>query len=437
MNTIIGITGPSGVGKSTIAKIIMICLGHQDSIILSGDDAHKWERSDENWNFFTHLNPFANNLDQEYHEILNLKKGKPINRSRYDHSNGKFTEKSKVSPKKFIVYEGLHTMHDSLVELIDLSFYIEVDKPLKNEWKISRDIKKRGYSIDQIIKTIENRKKDERKFIEPQREKCDVVLKFKKTLEGKINLSFDYVDPNLTGLINKIKKLYSLLEEFVCTSNLISSNVNLTQNKGGNLSFKFEDIIIITESGSSFGEVSYFQGFGFYDIRGNSIFQDQRRPSMEIDCHMQLGPCCLHTHPLHVLSILCSKECDAILHEIFEDVAVMEYFPPGSAISENLKVHRNVFLKNHGIFISRDTIHECLKDSLKFDQKSREFLIKKVKSKNFLFPDSFVLEVENRFYHSYVKDLIRCTGLTPNPLGSAEIEILDNMEEEKYRRSLK
>ena len=41
---------------------------------------------------------------------------------------------------------------------MDISFYIEVEKSLKNEWKISRDTRKRGYSIDQIVKAIESRK---------------------------------------------------------------------------------------------------------------------------------------------------------------------------------------------------------------------------------------------------------------------------------------
>ena len=76
MNKVISITGPSGVGKTTISKIIAVCLGYQDTIIVSGDDAHIWERTDENWKFTTHLNPAANNLKKEFEQLSDLKLNK-------------------------------------------------------------------------------------------------------------------------------------------------------------------------------------------------------------------------------------------------------------------------------------------------------------------------------------------------------------------------
>ena len=53
-------------------------------------------------------------------------------------------------------------MHEGLAKLSDISFYIDVEDSIKNEWKILRDSKKRGYTIDQIVKAIENRKIDEK-----------------------------------------------------------------------------------------------------------------------------------------------------------------------------------------------------------------------------------------------------------------------------------
>ena len=60
---IIGITGPSGVGKTTLSKLITYLYNIKDTLILSGDDLHKWERNDPNWNTYTHFNPDANNLN--------------------------------------------------------------------------------------------------------------------------------------------------------------------------------------------------------------------------------------------------------------------------------------------------------------------------------------------------------------------------------------
>jgi len=436
-NTLVSITGPSGVGKSTVSKIIAICLGYQDTMILSGDDAHLWERGDENWKFMTHLNPDSNDLKTEEEHLLSLKQGKSVIRSSYNHSTGKFSKPKKIESKKNIVYEGLHAMYGPLANLADISFYIDVEPSLKNEWKISRDSKKRGYSIHQIVKTIENRKKDETKFIQPQKNLCDVVLKFRKTLEGKITLSFDYNNPELTWLINKIKNLYSLLGEFIFVSKRISNNIDLCQDKGGNLSFKFENVIVITESGASFDKIDYFEGFGFYDLSGKSVFANQRKPSMEIDSHLKLGPCCLHTHPLHVLAILCSQECDSIISKLGLDVELLSYLTPGEKTFKNIQFHKNVFLKNHGMFISRDNMIQALEDSIELDNLFKKYLSKVSKNKNYLYPDAFVLSHENRFYEAYIKKLIDSAGLTPKVLSKKDLKTLNKMEEENYRRSLK
>ncbi len=435
MTKIISITGPSGVGKTTISKIIAVCLGYKDTVIVSGDDSHLWERGDENWKFFTHLNPSSNNLHKEAEHLRNLKNGKSIKRRHYDHSNGKFTEPILIESKEFVIYEGLHTMYGELSELSDISFYIDVDKPLKNKWKIARDSKKRGYSIDQIVKAIENRKQDEKSFIEPQKEKCDVVLKFRESVDNKIEISFDYDKVSLVPLINKIKKMYFYLQDFMDVSGQLSENNDLSQNRGGNMSFLFEDAIIITESGANFSDISYFEGFGFYDLEGRGIFKQQKRASMETPCHLKLGPCCLHTHPLHALAILCSEESDSILNNLFPSAKVLDYYHPGDELSSKIEYHDVLFLKNHGVFVSSSSLKKCLEMTKEIDLKCKKFLEELI-SKRFLFPDALVLEEDNKFYHSYVEQLINKSGIKPNYLSKKQIKHLQNMEQEKYRSSL-
>ena len=64
MKNVICITGSSGVGKSTLSKFLYFIFGCNDVVTLNGDDAHRWERGDTNWDIYTHLNPSANNLDK-------------------------------------------------------------------------------------------------------------------------------------------------------------------------------------------------------------------------------------------------------------------------------------------------------------------------------------------------------------------------------------
>jgi uridine kinase/ribulose-5-phosphate 4-epimerase/fuculose-1-phosphate aldolase len=434
MNKIISVSGPSGVGKTTLSKIISICLGHTKSLIVSGDDSHKWERGDENWKFITHLNPAANNIEQEITHLTALKEGTEIHRRLYNHSSGLFSEPTRITPKENIIYEGLHSMYGPLQKVSDLSFYLDVDSELKNEWKISRDSKKRGYTIDQIVKAIENRKADEEQFIKPQKQVCDVVIKFKKQVDGQVDLSFDYSDPALVPLINDIKTLYSKLNSFIKVSRELGKNEILTQNKGGNLSFKFKDVILITESGSSFDKINYFEGFGFYTLDGKSVFEGQKRPSMEIDCHIKMDDCCLHTHPLHALAVLSCRQTKQILDGITKNYQLVGYTTPGHKLSQSLSGHRNTFLKNHGIFISRKTLEECLQDTVEFDNLCKKYLYDSAKTKAYLYPDAVVLEDTNTLYHAYVKQLLRDASLDPEPLSEQLVEELINMEAEKYRK---
>jgi len=436
-NKIISVCGPSGVGKTTLSKIVAVCLGFEDTIIVSGDDAHKWERGNENWKFITHLNPKANNLNTDFKHLVCLKKGDKISRPFYNHKTGKFTKPHLIQPKKNIIYEGLLSMHEDLAKLADISFYIDVEDSIKNQWKILRDSRKRGYEIHEITKTIQDRKADEEKFVRPQKNICDVVVRFKKEFDEKISLSFDYKKPSLTPLINDIKNLYIKLNSFVNISKKLSTKTFITQNKGGNLSFKFKDVIVITESGASFEQVNYFEGFGFYSLDGKSIFPDQRRPSMELGCHVKLGECCLHTHPLHALAILSCSESERILDKLFHDYALMDFVIPGKKLSTKLIKHRNLFLKNHGIFISRETIEECLESTLEIDKVCQDYLYSVANRKMFLYPDAVVLQNENLLYHSYVENLLHNASLVPETLTPQNVKELLNMEEEKYRKIIK
>lgn len=177
-NLIIGIGGDSGVGKTTLLDNLSLLLG--DKLLkIEGDGEHKWERGDDNWNKFTHLDPKANHIHKQANAIHALKLNHPIYRSEYDHTTGKFAEAFKVEPKEFIAISGLHPFYlPKLRKNIDLKIYIDTNEDLRRHWKILRDTKKRGYSIEEILEQIDARVEDTLKYIYPQKAFADVVIEF-------------------------------------------------------------------------------------------------------------------------------------------------------------------------------------------------------------------------------------------------------------------
>jgi uridine kinase len=171
----IAITGDSGSGKTTISNIIKNIFN--ESFILECDRYHKWERTDEKWNEFTHLNPKSNYITKMKSDVFDLIIGNNIYQVDYDHKTGKFTDKQLIESKENIIICGLHSLY--LEEnILNLKIYIDTDENLRIPWKIDRDIKKRGYSIEKIMEQINKRKEDFNKYILPQKDKADIIINF-------------------------------------------------------------------------------------------------------------------------------------------------------------------------------------------------------------------------------------------------------------------
>jgi uridine kinase len=179
MCNIIGITGDSGAGKTTTTTVIEKIFKFDQKLLLETDRYHKWERGDTNWNKITHLNPNANYLEKLQEDTFNLKIGNEIHTVDYDHKTGKFTPHQIIESKNNILLCGLHTLyHDKLRNIIDLKLYIDTDNDLKKFWKIKRDVYERGYSIEKVIESIKKRENDYNKYILPQREFSDIIIKY-------------------------------------------------------------------------------------------------------------------------------------------------------------------------------------------------------------------------------------------------------------------
>lgn len=187
---IFAIAGDSGSGKTTLGNILKKYFS--SSFMLECDRYHKWERKDNNWNNYTHLNPEANYLAKMDEDIFDLKIGKTIYQVDYDHNTGKFTEPETINSSDNIIVCGLHSLYSNDENIYNMKIFIDTDDTLKYTWKINRDINKRGYTVQQVLNQIQSRKEDYIKYILPQRDISDIVINFftdEKLNIDKLNLS--------------------------------------------------------------------------------------------------------------------------------------------------------------------------------------------------------------------------------------------------------
>ena len=177
---VIAIAGDSASGKSTLMRYIQEIMPRESYLSIETDSYHKWERSDENWKSYTHLNPEANHLEKMSEDVLRLKIGNNISLIEYDHSTGKFTQGKLTESKPFLILCGLHTLYQkSLLKNLDLKIFLDIEEDLKINWKIKRDTEERKYTVDKIMETIIKRKDDSEKYIQPQKNSADFIISYK------------------------------------------------------------------------------------------------------------------------------------------------------------------------------------------------------------------------------------------------------------------
>ena len=214
---LIGIGGNSGTGKSTISNALLRILTPQNTVIIRGDDMHKWQRGHEKWQDFTHLDPKANHLHSEIDSLKKLKAGRKVYRRHYDHDTGQFTQEKLLKAKNIIIFEGLHSFYLSMQNhLYDLKIFMKPSLELMQHWKIIRDKNERGHSKEKTLQQLRSREKDSKKYIETQIKNADIVIeifptgKIKNIGDDKQNITI-YYQIKLSNLIY-IEPLLEALE---------------------------------------------------------------------------------------------------------------------------------------------------------------------------------------------------------------------------------
>jgi phosphoribulokinase len=175
----LGVVGDSASGKTTLTKGIVDALGADQVTAICSDDYHRYNRKQRKEMGISALDPECNYMEIMEQHFRLLREGQPILKPIYNHSTGDFDAPEYIEPTKYVIIEGLLPFHTRKMRLcFDAKVYLNPPEELRYEWKIKRDMTKRGYTREQVLASLKKREGISPKFIHPQRQCSDMVVQF-------------------------------------------------------------------------------------------------------------------------------------------------------------------------------------------------------------------------------------------------------------------
>ncbi|WP_270504619.1 uridine kinase [Paraclostridium sordellii] len=179
---IIGITGGTGSGKSTVCKSIKESIPEENIAILEQDAYYKdqshlsfEERLKTNYD---HPLSFDNKLLIKHLDMLC--NGETIEKPIYDYElhTRNLDETVTTEPKDIVIVEGIMILEDEeLRNKLDIKIYVDTEDDLRILRRIQRDIKERGRTVDSVIEQyLATVKPAHDQFIEPYKKYADIII---------------------------------------------------------------------------------------------------------------------------------------------------------------------------------------------------------------------------------------------------------------------
>ena len=179
MTRIIGITGGSGAGKTTIVNSVAGAVPDFEFIPQDNYYASAEYVSNRNITEFNFDHPSAFDSDLLYAHLRALKDGNAIDMPTYDFVRHRRSEETvRVEPAKLIIFEGIMVFFEKRVrDLIDLKIYVDTPDDIRFIRRLERDMKERGRTMDSVIKQyLEYVRPGYFEFTEPTKAYADLIV---------------------------------------------------------------------------------------------------------------------------------------------------------------------------------------------------------------------------------------------------------------------
>ena len=178
---LIGITGGTGSGKSTIADALYstfsedcIAMIQQDMYYKDQSHLSPEERVKTNYD---HPMAFDNDLLVEH--LKCLINGEAIEKPSYDFTvHNRAMETTIVEPRDIILVEGILILEDERIrDLLDIKVYVDTDADIRILRRLVRDINERGRTVESVIdQYLTMVRPMHMQFTEPSKRYADIIV---------------------------------------------------------------------------------------------------------------------------------------------------------------------------------------------------------------------------------------------------------------------
>ena len=176
---LIGISGGSGSGKTTIIKRIAERV--PDFVFIPQDNYYKSASNISNTNItdfnFDHPDAFDTELLLEH--LSALKEGRSFDMPTYDFVHHRRAERTvTVEPRKVVLVEGIMVFFEKAVrDMLELKIFVDTPDDIRFIRRLERDITERGRTMESVIKQyLEVVRPAHYLFIEPTKEYADIII---------------------------------------------------------------------------------------------------------------------------------------------------------------------------------------------------------------------------------------------------------------------
>jgi uridine kinase len=194
---IIGITGGSGSGKTTIVRKISEV--NQEFVFLAQDNYYRSAEyvNNDKITAFNFDQPNAFDTDLLVEHLKRLKERKTVEMPQYDFvHHRRMDETVHVEPKHLVIIEGLMILYDKRMrDLMDLKIYVDTPDDIRFIRRLQRDILERGRTTESVVKQyLEVVRPGHFNFIEPSKEYADIIIPEGGYNEGALKLLLSFVN---------------------------------------------------------------------------------------------------------------------------------------------------------------------------------------------------------------------------------------------------